>query len=704
MFTVRSPTERRLQLRATGFAPIPIIGKQPPMDGWQTKVETNDGEIKLWAKSFPDAKSTGLLTRLMPTLDIDIKNLEAAEAVEALIRARFEDQGTILIRVGNPPKRAIPFRTETPFDKITANLIAPNQKPDERPDQKLELLADGQQVVAFGIHKDTHKPYSWFGGKPGMIRREELPAIDETQARQLVDDAVELLIREYGYIRAKDRPKKKRTNGADLYADAVGDNAADDWAYLTNNIHTGRELHDSLRDLAAKLIRSGMSAGAAVNFLYGLMDSSTAPHDERWLERRNDIPRQVETAEELVAPIPKTEPPAKPHNLVEVHEVFRRWLGDDYDIATLDATLAVAAAERLQGDPAWLLIISGPGNAKTETVQSTSRLGAHVVSTITSDAALLSATPQRQRAKNATGGLLRKIGDRGILAIKDVTSILSMDRHVRSQILAALREVHDGNWTRNVGTDGGKTLTWIGRIVVIGACTTAWDQAHAVIATMGDRFVVIRSDSHLGRVSGGRRAMRNTGDEIRMREEMAEAVAGVVNGIDPNKVYALTEDDENLIVEAANVTTLARTGVEIDYRGDVIDAHAPEMPTRFAKQLTQIMRGAIGIGMTQPDALQLVLRCARDSMPQIRLAVLRDIADNPDSRVIDVRRRVQKPRATTDRTLQALHILGLLTVEEEEAERGGKQIQIRRYSLAHGVNLNALWGEAAAPVEPEIPF
>ena len=39
-----------------------------------------------------------------------------------------------------------------------------------------------------------------------------------------------------------------------------------------------------------------------------------------------------------------------------------------------------------------------------------------------------------------------------------------------------------------------------------------------------------------------------------------------------------------------------RTGVELDYRGDVVDAHDPEMPTRLAKQLTQIMRGAVAIG------------------------------------------------------------------------------------------------------------
>ena len=36
--------------------------------------------------------------------------------------------------------------------------------------------------------------------------------------------------------------------------------------------------------------------------------------------------------------------------------------------------------------------------------------------------------------------------------------------------------------------------------------------------------------------------------------------------------------------------TLCRTAVDYDYQGNPIDANAPEMPTRFAKQLVQIMR------------------------------------------------------------------------------------------------------------------
>jgi hypothetical protein len=394
------------------------------------------------------------------------------------------------------------------------------------------------------------------------------------------------------------------------------------------------------------------------------------------------------------------EPPPEhpPCSLEKTHETFRRWLGDDYDIATLDAMLAVAASERLLGDPAWLLIVSGPGNAKTETVQATSKLGATVVSVITSDAALLSGVSRKDRAKDATGGLLRKIGKRGILAVKDVTSILSVDRTARAGILAALREIHDGQWVRNVGSDGGRTLTWTGRIVVIGACTTAWDQAHSVVAAMGDRFVLVRSDSHKGRIAAGLRAMRNTGNEIQMRTELAEAVAGAIANVNPDEPYQLTDREYGTIVHAADLVTLARTGVETDYRGDIIDAHAPEVPTRFAKQLKQIMRGALAIGMGRPDALKLAIRCAGDSMPQLRLATLRDVAANPDTRVLDVRQRLQKPRTTIDRALAALHILGLLTCREEEQDYGGKPHYVRHYTLGTDVDLGVLDATHIAPL------
>ncbi len=372
--------------------------------------------------------------------------------------------------------------------------------------------------------------------------------------------------------------------------------------------------------------------------------------------------------------------------LDECHDVFRRWLGHDYDIDAADAVMATAAAERLDGDPLWLLVVSGPGNAKTETVQAAAGIGAIITSTISSDAGLLSATPRKERAKNATGGLLRLLEPRGVLVIKDVTSILSMDRNLRAAVLAALREVHDGSWYRDVGTDGGLRLQWKGRIAVIGAVTTAWDSAHAVVSTMGDRFVLIRVDSTEGRKAAGRKAISNTGDETTMRAELADAVGRVIAGMNVDGI-TLTDAESERILEAADLVTLARTGVEYDYRGEVIDAHAPEMPTRFAKQLAQLMRGAVAIGMDRSGALRLAIRCARDSMPPLRLLIIDDLAKHPYSTASDVRKRINKPRATVDRQLTALHMLGVCDCDEQAYG----QDKVRwYYSLAPGISPSAL--------------
>jgi predicted transcriptional regulator len=61
----------------------------------------------------------------------------------------------------------------------------------------------------------------------------------------------------------------------------------------------------------------------------------------------------------------------------------------------------------------------------------------------------------------------------------------------------------------------------------------------------------------------------------------------------------------------------------------------------------------------------MILRCAADSVPPLRLAVLGDVAHNPLSRTSAVGRRLQLPRKTVDRVLQELHLLGLLRIEEE---------------------------------------
>jgi hypothetical protein len=254
------------------------------MEKWEQQIGATDDNIKEWSGTFPYATNTGIIARLVPAFDADINNPDAAQAVEDLVRERHAEHGDILVRFGKPPRRLIPFRTDDPFKKITVNLTAA----DGSEGQKIELLADGQQFIVAGIHPETRKPYSWFGGNLDETPREELPYIREEDARALVEAAVELLIREFGYTRAAERPKEQaKANGYDAGGGVI------DWAYLLNAIYTGRELHKNTNILGAKLIASGMGSGAAINFVRAALDNSQAPHDQRWQDRWDDIARSI---------------------------------------------------------------------------------------------------------------------------------------------------------------------------------------------------------------------------------------------------------------------------------------------------------------------------------------------------------------------------------------------------------------------------
>ena len=293
----------RLALCARGYTPLPLYGKTPPVYGknnskrglgdWQLLNGVTHEQIEMWGKTWPDAINTGILTRSTPALDLDILNEQAARAAEDFVREHCEEHGPILVRIGRPPKRALLFRTDEPFEKIVVNLTEPNGSTE-----KIEFLANGQQIVVDGIHPDTGKAYSWHGGEPGQIARDELPYIRGAEAQELVDKITDLLVREHGYTRSASRPKT-RANGSHHTNAGGGEQnggGSADWQYLLDNIREGQELHDSLRNLAAKLVTAGTSAGATVNMLRAAMEGSATPHDERWRERYEDIPRLVESA------------------------------------------------------------------------------------------------------------------------------------------------------------------------------------------------------------------------------------------------------------------------------------------------------------------------------------------------------------------------------------------------------------------------
>jgi len=88
--------------------------------------------------------------------------------------------------------------------------------------------------------------------------------------------------------------------------------------------------------------------------------------------------------------------------------------------------------------------------------------------------------------------------------LKDFTTVLSMHREKRAKILAQLREIHDGMFKRNFGTD--ETKIWKGRITIIAAVTPVLDRHISIFAALGERFLqtfnTANGINHRGSVAG----------------------------------------------------------------------------------------------------------------------------------------------------------------------------------------------------------
>src|SRR4051812_15597453 len=92
--------------------------------------------------------------------------------------------------------------------------------------------------------------------------------------------------------------------------------------------------------------------------------------------------------------------------------------------------------------------------------------------------------------KSEPASLLLQIGDFGILAFKDLTTVLTMHREARAQIMGQLREVADGKTEKSFGN--GLRIEWEGKLGFLAGVTPIIDEQHSFLAVMGERFVLYR--------------------------------------------------------------------------------------------------------------------------------------------------------------------------------------------------------------------
>jgi hypothetical protein len=357
----------------------------------------------------------------------------------------------------------------------------------------------------------------------------------------------------------------------------------------------------------------------------------------------------------IAAPASGVRPPA----LAEALAVYRRWLLVDADALDVLVVLGAAQANRLPGDPVWLLDVAAPGWGKTETIAPLAAVPfARLVGTLT-EAALLSGTARKERARDATGGLLQSLGPFGLIVVKDFGSVLSLHRHERAKVLAALREVYDGAWTRAVGTDGGRLLEWRGKAGVIAGVTPAIDSHHGVIGALGERFLMHRrvtpSPEAIAEAS-----LNAAGREDIMRAELAEAVVCLM-AAEPVAPLEPDEAERRWLMNLAIVAAQARAPVERDRQSrEITLVLGAEAPTRLLKALLGLRNGMRSLGADRETAAEAVRRVALDCIPSLRRTALDYLAaESAEVETSAAAAALGYPTGTVRRALEELAVYGV---------------------------------------------
>lgn len=339
----------------------------------------------------------------------------------------------------------------------------------------------------------------------------------------------------------------------------------------------------------------------------------------------------------------------------DIEKTFRKWmiLPDEGIIKFL---VAFMFANKLDAKALWAIIIGPSGGGKTQLLNAFKILTDIVeISTITPNT-LLSGMPGPSDAS-----LLPKLSGK-VMLMKDWTSMMSMQREAQGEVMGQFREIWDGSMTKNFGN--GKTRVWNGKVSILAASTQAVDLSQQQYAFLGERFVnyrIIMPDRKIV----AHRSLKNSHLQEQMENEMQNVIYSFFKDIDYDEelknLPEITESLQNELVNLANFSTMARSGVIREYgmKKEVIFVPASEMPTRFTQQLACLALGCMMInkGPLNEVDIKMLYKVALDSIPQTNKMVINEMARGDGQSTSEIAKALGYPTEPIKIYLQNLALL-----------------------------------------------
>jgi len=229
-----------------GYNPTPVMGKRPILNGW-----SNRPPEALMFYNYPN-KSVGVLTggkHNLVAIDVDVTDPICANEIGTLIE---ETLGSSFRRIGQAPKFLMPFRCTENITKLKTNeyFVSGEKKPIA-----VEVLAEGQQFVGYGIHPNTKQPYDWPEDSLLDYTATELTEVTAAQLNTFLEQS-ETILRRYG--------KAKRCSGVKDLAAAL--DLSENSKHL-DDLKSRAAWHDPMLRLTASYVAKGLAKSEIVSIL-----------------------------------------------------------------------------------------------------------------------------------------------------------------------------------------------------------------------------------------------------------------------------------------------------------------------------------------------------------------------------------------------------------------------------------------------------
>jgi len=369
---------------------------------------------------------------------------------------------------------------------------------------------------------------------------------------------------------------------------------------------------------------------------------------------------------------------------------YRKWLHIS-NPEILDVLFGSIFANRISADPLWIFLVAPPGGSKSELIMSLNDAPLIYITTSITPKTLISG------ANFAGGGdpsLIPKL-DGKVLAIKDFTTILSMDVTSRDTILGQFRDAYDGETSRDFGN--GIVRRYKSTFGVLAGVTPIIERWAGVSGVLGERFIKYRI-KQAARISGGAavidKALENITKESKMRTSLrATAKAVLDRPVSDENVPTIPIEMRDRIRRLAQWIAGLRGVVDRErYTGLVTFKPMHEIGTRLAKQFATL---ALGIGIWKWESeismstYETIVQVACDTAPDrveevVKQMYLRGRDDYVTAK--EVSEWTRFPEATTRHILQDLNLLRVIK-KQPDVRRGSWHLSESVLSLMDYLHL-----------------